>query len=180
MSTIAVKKIKLGDNADTSKNFLIEVPAVADGTLTIKREGGINVLSVAADGGIELNATWKSYTPVLLGATTAGVGTYTIRQGEYLDLGTVVFVRIRLDWSAHTGTGAMHITLPTMADNTTLNALTTWGNGTNVGAAHVPLALVINSDAIQIYGVSTSGGGAAVPSMDTTGALVITGWYRKA
>ena len=40
MSAISVKKVKLGDNADTSKNFLIEVPAVADGTLMIKREDG--------------------------------------------------------------------------------------------------------------------------------------------
>ena len=30
--------VKLGNNADTSKNFLISVPAVADGTLTITRE----------------------------------------------------------------------------------------------------------------------------------------------
>lgn len=50
MSTIAVKKVKLGDNADISKNFLIEVPAVADGTLTIKRENGAAVLSIDANG----------------------------------------------------------------------------------------------------------------------------------
>jgi len=30
--------VKLGNNADTSKNFLISVPSVADGTLTITRE----------------------------------------------------------------------------------------------------------------------------------------------
>jgi len=30
--------VKLGNNADTSKNFLISVPSVADGTLTIVRE----------------------------------------------------------------------------------------------------------------------------------------------
>lgn len=50
MSTIAVKKVKLGDNVDTSKNFLIEVPAIADGTLTIKRENGGNVFEVNSSG----------------------------------------------------------------------------------------------------------------------------------
>ena len=71
MSTIAVKKVKLGDNADTSKNFLIEVPAVADGTLTIKRESGAPVLSIAADGTINFpgpdSARNRMTTPVNIG-----------------------------------------------------------------------------------------------------------------
>jgi hypothetical protein len=50
MSQLSLKKIKLGDNADLSKNFVISVPAVADGTLTIGRENGADVLSIAADG----------------------------------------------------------------------------------------------------------------------------------
>ena len=65
MSTIAVKKVKLGDNADLSKNFLIEVPAVADGTLTIKRENGTAVLSIDANG--------KAVIPGVVG-TVAQVG----------------------------------------------------------------------------------------------------------
>lgn len=48
--TLNLKKIKLGDNADTSKNFVISVPAVADGTLTIERENGTDVLTVDAAG----------------------------------------------------------------------------------------------------------------------------------
>ena len=52
MSQLSLKKIKLGDNADLSKNFVISVPAVADGTLTIKRENGTDVLTVDAGGNI--------------------------------------------------------------------------------------------------------------------------------
>ena len=37
MSQLSLKKIKLGDNADLSKNFVISVPAVADGTLSITK-----------------------------------------------------------------------------------------------------------------------------------------------
>ena len=54
MSTIAVKKVKLGDNAD-----------LADGTLTIKRENGTNVLSINANG--------KAVIPGVVG-TVAQVG----------------------------------------------------------------------------------------------------------
>ena len=43
--------VKLGNNADTSKNFLIQVPSVADGTLTISRENGSQtVLSIDTAG----------------------------------------------------------------------------------------------------------------------------------
>lgn len=61
-------KIKLGDNADTSKNFVISVPAVADGTLTIARENGTDVLTIDANGGVTgniglgANQTWQNVT----------------------------------------------------------------------------------------------------------------------
>ena len=77
MSTIAVKKVKLGDNADTSKNFLIEVPAVADGTLTIKRENGTSVLSI--------DATGKAVIPGVVG-TVAQVG--GIPTGQVVERGS--------------------------------------------------------------------------------------------
>ena len=77
MSTIAVKKVKLGDNADPSKNFLIEVPAVADGTLTIKRENGTNVLSI--------DATGKAVIPGVVG-TVAQVG--GIPTGQIVERGS--------------------------------------------------------------------------------------------
>ena len=48
--TLALRQIQLGDNADTSKNFVISVPAVADGTLTIERENGTDVLTIDANG----------------------------------------------------------------------------------------------------------------------------------
>ena len=52
MSTgrLKVGQVKLGDNADNSKNFVIKVPAVADGTLTIERENGTDVLTIDAGG----------------------------------------------------------------------------------------------------------------------------------
>lgn len=47
-----LRTVKLGDNADTSKNFLIEVPTVADGSLSIKRGNGTDVLTVDNAGNI--------------------------------------------------------------------------------------------------------------------------------
>lgn len=64
--TLALRQIQLGDNADTSKNFVISVPAVADGTLTIERENGTDVLTIDANGvvsgnvGVGAGQTWKN------------------------------------------------------------------------------------------------------------------------
>ena len=71
MSQLSLKKIKLGDNADLSKNFVISVPAVADGTLTIERENGADIITVAANGAVTggSGSTLVGNVPVLHVAT---------------------------------------------------------------------------------------------------------------
>ena len=69
MSTLKTKKVQLGDNADPSKNFVLSVPAVADGTLSIKRQDGTNVLSI--------DATGKAVIPGLVGTVSQSGGVPT-------------------------------------------------------------------------------------------------------
>lgn len=47
-------QIQLGDDADTSKNFIISVPAVADGTLVIERGNGTVVFKIEANGTVTI------------------------------------------------------------------------------------------------------------------------------
>lgn len=47
----------------------------------------------------------RSFTPVIRGTTSAGVGTYTDQSGTYVKNGNIVTFQLILDWSAHTGTG---------------------------------------------------------------------------
>ena len=54
-----------------------------------------------------------TYTPVVAGETSAGVGTYTTQFGVYNIVGNTVTVTVTMDWTAHTGTGNLYITLPT-------------------------------------------------------------------
>lgn len=79
-----------------------------------------NYLRLAA-GGIQFNGdtlaanalndyeqgTW---TPTLIGETTAGVATYTTRTGTYTKIGNLVHIFCSLVWTAHTGTGRLKIT----------------------------------------------------------------------
>ena len=87
MSQLSLKTVKLGDSADTSKNFLISVPATPDGTLTIERESGTDVLTVDASGvitancGIGANQSWQDVTASrVIGAT------YTNTSGRAIQL----------------------------------------------------------------------------------------------
>lgn len=50
-----------------------------------------------------------TFTPTAIGTTTAGTGTYVTQTGRYTKIGDVVTIRIRVGWSAHTGTGNLRI-----------------------------------------------------------------------
>lgn len=53
-----------------------------------------------------------SYTPTMIGGTTAGVTTYARQLGYYVRIGRQITVWIDLSWTAATGTGDAHFSLP--------------------------------------------------------------------
>lgn len=50
---LSLTAIKLGDSATPSKNFIISVPDIPDGTLTIERADGTDVLTIDATGRVK-------------------------------------------------------------------------------------------------------------------------------
>ena len=63
--TLALRQIQLGDNADTSKNFVISVPAIADGTLSITKAdnsllGNYANDAAAALGGVPVGGIYRN------------------------------------------------------------------------------------------------------------------------
>lgn len=50
-----------------------------------------------------------TWTPLIEGTTTAGVGVYVVQSGRYTKIGNRVFFDCRAVWSAHTGTGSMFL-----------------------------------------------------------------------
>lgn len=76
--------------------------------VTQKQSSDTNTLDDYEEG------TW---TPVLSGNTSAGVGTYTTQVGEYTKVGRLVQFNLRVAWTAHTGTGVMKFSLPFSNDS---------------------------------------------------------------
>ena len=63
--TLALRQIQLGDNADISKNFVISVPAIADGTLSITKAdnsllGNYANDAAAALGGVPVGGIYRN------------------------------------------------------------------------------------------------------------------------
>lgn len=54
----------------------------------------------------------STYTPTYYGSATAGATTYTVQQGWYWRIGSVLFVTGAVVWTAATGTGNAQVSLP--------------------------------------------------------------------
>jgi hypothetical protein len=50
-----------------------------------------------------------TWTPIIEGTTTAGIGVYVVQSGRYTKIGNRVLFDCRAVWSAHTGTGNMFL-----------------------------------------------------------------------
>jgi len=68
-----------------------------------------------ADAGA-VSSTW---TPTMVGNSTAGVTTYALQQGAWVRVGSLVVVTGTVVWTAATGTGNANFGLPFTAANTT-------------------------------------------------------------
>lgn len=125
-----------------------------------------------------------TFTPIVYGSTTAGVGTYTTQVGKFTRIGDVVNFQISVVWSAHTGTGNTIVgTLPYNAESTSgeLMVLSIIQNGGPVPAAgSIRVALITpNSDVIglreQVLANMSITNSNAITG---TGAIYISGTYK--
>ena len=123
-----------------------------------------------------------TFTPTIVGTTTAGAGTYTTQTATYTRVGNLVTFSLTLVWTAHTGTGAMKISgLPFASKNTTnlvnpfavtFDALVI-GAGKQLGAAVIP-----GSTQISLYSLDVAGGALALLTLDTAATVNVAGTYQ--
>jgi hypothetical protein len=156
---------------NTSPNILSDV--VVSGNQTV---GNGSFQAFAGSNVSLVEGLERSFTPVIRGTTTAGVGTYVAQNGTYVKNGNVVTFQLLVDWSAHTGTGNIEITgfpyAAITAEPTPVGWV--WSNGLTItGQA----ALYIISG--QTYGAiqASNNGVVNAVAMDTSASLRISGSY---
>ena len=110
-----------------------------------------------------------TWTPVIVGRTTAGAATYTIQTGRYTKIGNVVHIECRLGWSAHTGTGTTQINgLPFTNNDHYANLSIVHRDGLTVSSSHyVNLSIVPNQSYMYVLETSTGTDYAAILALDT-------------
>lgn len=126
-----------------------------------------------------------SFSPTIIGTTTAGVGTYNSQVGRYTRIGDTVFFHARINMSAHTGTGNMVIGgLPFTSQNVTgLTPSVTFGlvSGLTLPAdSCISGDIQPNSTQITLYSTSTAGGAVSSSALaiDTAFVIEVSGFYK--
>ncbi|MGE0109993.1 glycosyl hydrolase family 28-related protein [Aquabacterium sp.] len=126
-----------------------------------------------------------TFSPTIIGTSTAGAGTYNSQVGRYTRIGDTVFFHARINLSAHTGTGNMVIgNLPFTSQNVT--GLTPAVSIGLVSGLTLPVNSWLtgdiqpNSTQITLYTNSTAGGAvsSAALALDAAFVIEVSGFYK--
>ena len=119
------------------------------------------------------------FTPVIVGATTAGVGTYSSQSGRYTKTGNRVFFEATCNWSAHTGAGNMQMGgLPFTAGPTIFAPVSLWV--TNLTYTGTVVAYTGTSNTNVIFAVNATGAANTALAIDTAALVTVAGVYQVA
>ena len=121
----------------------------------------------------------STFTPVLIGVSSAGAGTYTAQVGRYTKVYNLVYYYIYLAWSAHSGTGNMRITgLPYTSLNTTNVAYFAPVMQSSLTYSGDIIARVNNNASTIDLLYQSSGNALSNVSMDTSASITINGFFE--
>lgn len=151
------------------------VPTAAPGTNTT--QAASTAFVTAAVVGAVSSGT---FTPVVTGASSAGVGTYGYQEGRWSRLGDCVTFSLYVYWTTHTGTGQVRVSLPFTSANSALPvscSINLFG-GALLTSDMIPKTLISpNSAYVGLAKIVPSTGSDAALNMASNGAFVISGSY---
>ena len=147
----------------------------------------------ANSGGIQFNGDTAAanalddyeegtWTPVIVGTTTSGTGTYQQQLGKYTKIGNVVRVHFSVQWSAHTGTGNTAITgLPFASGAGAQTPFSVFTYGVTMSAGNVPNGGILSNGTTTwlFWQIPTGGGNSSgVPIYNGSAEIQVSGTYQ--
>lgn len=143
--------------------------------------GVIEEIPCTATGRLLLNSSAiTNFTPTIIGAASAGAGTYTTQVGRYQQFGKLVYYEATLVWTAHTGTGNMRIAgLPIAAAGSGRWAQSVQVSNLTWGAGQLHASIIGGESVIRLFNVD-SGAAEAEFALDTAGTIHVSGFYEVA
>jgi hypothetical protein len=169
---------------DSSGNLLVGVNTANANGGVLQLKSGITfpATAVAATDANTLDdyeeGTW---TPTVIGTTTAGTASYSYNSGSYTKIGNLVTISFYIAWSSGTGTGDLRIAgLPfTTANSNDIGALALGyvSNLTLTALNYATSRVAVNSTQIIFEQSPVGGGSVATIAYDATAELVVSGSY---
>lgn len=103
--------IEIGNSSGNVRVTTAGDAFLTTGNLVVSNGKGIDFSATPGTGTSELLNDYEegTWTPVIIGSSTAGSGTYSLQEGFYTKIGRQVTVTGAIVWSAHTGTGTMRV-----------------------------------------------------------------------
>lgn len=176
------------NKADSSYTTRMEIDgpnvSLTSGTnLVVASGNGIDFSATSGTGTSELFDDYEegTFTPTIIGTTTAGSGTYTLNAGHYTKVGDRVLFNIWLEWTAHTGTGDMDIDgLPFAGIAGNASPVSVYvGRAVGLTAGNILGGYVASATTkISLRQIPTGGGAGAPVPLDIDAQLFISGQYR--
>jgi hypothetical protein len=157
---------------------------LTNGNVIIGTSGkGIDFSATAGTGTSELLDDYEegTWTPTIIGTTTAGTGTYSLQAGQYTKIGNRVFVEGYISWSAHTGTGNMRIGgLPFTINSSSFYSSGSIGDTSGIALTAGNILAIIGvatSATIDMKQLPTGGGSSAAVPIDTAANISFSFCY---
>ena len=142
------------------------------------------LISAYANNNFYANASFpaSTFSPTIIGTSTAGTATYSVQQGNYTKIGNRVFFNCYVAWTGHTGTGNMQMSGFPFVSNATANTQSalsiSFVDNISLTAGNIPSAYFeVNSQRVVFSQSPTGGGAAAAVPLDTAGAVMVAGSY---
>jgi hypothetical protein len=120
-----------------------------------------------------------TFTPTIVGTSTAGTASYSVQSGLYTKVGRVVTIQIYIAWTGGTGTGNLSMAgLPFTSGGTNYGILSVYPLNIALTAGYYLGANVnLNATTIGLFQLPTGGGADAAIPYDAAGSLLFTGTY---
>lgn len=116
-----------------------------------------------------------TFTPTVIGSSTAGTATYSTQVGAYRKIGSLVYITIQLEYTSGNGSGNLLISgLP--FNNAYSGQIAVRADGITLSANSYPSA-VIGSNVVNIQQAATGTPTIASVSYDGAGFLQVGGCY---
>jgi len=124
-----------------------------------------------------------SFTPAIIGSTTAGTATYITREARYTKVGNTVHITITLEYNSGTGSGSLRINgLPFNSKSLSQeyhSLAIGYFKDISLTSNYIPVALVNhnNSNEIHFNQFPAGGGTSSAVSYDGAGFIIVSGTY---